>query len=127
VLPKLRGRYQTQIEQHLKEAREQARRARDEARKAADQLRKRMRYRIEVEEGDEDEAHVSTKTRVVTIDDYGRITVIIGKDGRQKTLEFDSWEELEDQDPDLYDELRSLIDDADEESHAPISEQAHPA
>ena len=87
----------------------------DQARKQAEETLEEDRKKIEIhrhkiESHDEDDTTTHTKVVTLSIDD-GRITLTIVEDGATREYEFDSREEFEKSEPELYEQYRSYLDE----------------
>ncbi|GEM_PF-998135 len=104
-LDKEQRHFQIELQRQLDKARELTRKALREARRAEKSLR---------EDADDRAAPSADAEQEVTlrIDDNGHITLRIVGDGATRTYEFDSREDFEKNEPELYKRFRGALDEA---------------
>ena len=84
---------------------------RKQAEETLEEDRKKIEiHRHKIESHDEDDTTTHTKVVTLSIDD-GRITLTIVEDGATREYEFDSREEFEKSEPELYEQYRSYLDE----------------
>jgi len=105
-LPDLQFDFQAKIEQQLEKARERMRKALEDAGRAredAGRTLKRWKSRRQDDAG-------ATSEFVSIINNNGRISITIEKDGDRQHYEFDSLEQLKSSEPELYERFKDMIE-----------------
>ena len=112
-LPQLQRDYQVQLRKQLDELRARLQDDMRDAQRAVDAAQS-IRMRIDRPIGSRfgRDVYSTQKTVVLNVDDEGHISLAIRDNDDEKTYEFDSREEFQKQEPELYQKYEELIDEA---------------
>ena len=103
--------FQIKLKRQLGDAHERLQQALDEVREA----HKKVEVRSQRKDDDKDVVS-STKSVMIVVEDDGRITVEIDENGTTRKYEFESREEFEQTEPELYERFRQHLDEIDSDA-----------